>query len=440
MPTRRPEQIDLLSNKDNELSMLLFGAQFETALQVLAHPLHLAVVLFGTVFGAALAPLIRRCEMNAAVPLVLALPVAALLDPVMGLLLLGSLMAATCGRSAGWGRFGGVLAAIATAIAVLAAGHWVAARLEDLGVADKISLLLAGAAAAVIAVAAARRSAWLAALLLCAAGLALQTGPQLALLPPIYAEPGSQSPLPLLLGLLVAGPALRALVVGPRSGAAQPGLSAAGAAEPLMTMLPVLLAGVPVTLSAAVFILNSEDYGLQLGPHVMTQRPKLVVAVIVGLILAAVLAVVLSAAGRWAATLTRRWAGLGTLSAGGVTRLAAAILIALAIAALYQSGLDQNGEMTGFDRGTLGIGAVGMILGAIAAWRGIDLAPLAVGLVIGRMLQPLLAEGLDGAPGTAGAGFASGSLIYLAGAGAMIAAALAWPLLTRFSRQQSATP
>ena len=416
--------------------MLLFGAQLETAIQVLAHPLHLAVVLFGTVLGGALAPLIRRCGMNAAVPLVLALPVAALLDPVMGLLLLGSLLAATCGASRGWGGLGGVLAAVATAIVVLAASDWVAARFENISTADKIALLLAGAAATVIAAATARRSAWLAALLLCAAGLALQTAPQIALLPPIYAEPGSQSPLPLLLGLVVAGPALMALVFGARSGGPEPARSGAGAAEPLMTMLPVLLVGVPVTLSAAVLILNSEDYGLQLGPHFMTQRPKLVMAVIVALILAAVLA----PAGRWAGTLMPRRAWLGAFPAGGVTRLAAAVLIALAIAALYQSGLDQNGELTGFDRGTLGIGAVGVMLGAIAAWRGVDLAPLAVGLVIGRMLQPLLAEGLDGAPGTVGAVLASGSLVYLAGAGVMIAAALAWPLLTRFSRQQGVTP
>ena len=415
--------------------MLLSGAQFETVLQVLSLPLNLAVVVAGTVLGVVLAPMARRCGVSSAVLLVLALPVAAMLDPAMGSLLLGSVLAASCGarpatndgRSRARAQLGVVLAAVVTAIALIGVSEWVAARLEHTSGADKIALMLAAAAASVIGAAIARPAAWPAALMLCAVGLALQIGP----LPPVYAEPGSQVPLPMLLGLLVAGPALVALAM---PGHAERARSPEPGAEPLVSVLPVLAAGVPVTLAAAVLILNSEDYGLKMGPHLMLHRPKLVVALIIALILAALL----SAALGWLALLVRRPAWLSNVSTGVSRRLAAAVLLALAIAALYQSGLDRDGELTGLDAGTLGIGALGMLFGAIAAWRGIDLAPLVVGLVIGRQLQPLLAEGLDGAHGAVAA-LSAGSLAYLLAAAVMIAAALAWPLLAQL-RPQRVTP
>ena len=409
--------------------MLLSGAQFETVLQVLSLPLNLAVVVAGTVLGVVLAPMARRCGVSSAVLLVLALPVAALLEPAMGSLLLGSVLAASAGarpatnegRSRARAQLGVVLAAVVTAIALIGVSEWVAARLEHTSGADKIALMLAAAAASVIGAAIARPAVWPAALMLCAVGLALQIGP----LPPVYAEPGSQVPLPMLLGLLVAGPALVALAM---PGHAERARSPGPGAEPLVSVLPVLAAGVPVTLAAAVLILNSEDYGLKMGPHLMLHRPKLVVALIIALILAALL----SAALGWLALL------VSNVSTGVSRRLAAAVLLALAIAALYQSGLDRDGELTGLDAGTLGIGALGMLFGAIAAWRGIDLAPLVVGLVIGRQLQPLLAEGLDGAHGAVAA-LSAGSLAYLLAAAVMIAAALAWPLLAQL-RPQRVTP
>ena len=378
----------------------------------------------GTLAGAILGAMFRRIGVSGAAALVLLMPVATTLDPTTGLVLLGACLTASLVVTTRHDPEATMtphhnniaLVALLAGLVVLLASASAAALLQAATPADTIALLACGAAAAVVLAAATHPAGWTAALTLTLGGIALQLSP----LRPLDTE--HTSPLPLLFGLLVLGPAVVALTAPRRTA---PWSSAFGGIELAATVLPAFLIGIPATRGISVFALDLGENGLNLGPKLMTQRPKLVL----GFVLALLVAGLIGMAVRLTATRLPRINWRPNLSDTATTCIDAAIIVFLSLVALYFSGV-----FSGVDASravSLLTLLVTMVAGAAAAWFGWELAPLVTGLVIGQlMLQPLQAA-LGKANGSAVTAITSGSSALLVFAILVMAATLAWPLWAR---------
>jgi TctA family transporter len=268
--------------------------------------------------------------------------------------------------------------------------------------------LVCGAAAAIVLAAATHPAGWPAAIALTLAGIAAQLSPFAPL------DPAKASPVPLLFGLLVIGPALIALAVPHRI---LPWTTALGGIELAAAVLPALLLGIPATRGISVIALNLGESGLALGPKLTMQRPKVVLGFVLALIAAAVVAVL----GRLLAHRVPRVTRWPSFAEATTTRIAGGVIVAAALGALILSGALADAETQPIL--TL---AVASVLAALAAWFGLELAPLVTGLVLGQLMQaPLRAVGKAGGLDAA----MSGSKPLLVLAVAATGLALAWPLV-----------
>ena len=392
-------------------------SQVMLGLQTLAMPFNLAALGAGTLSGALLGPLLRRLGIGAAAALVMLMPIASTLDPITGLVLLSACLTtaliATTHRAPETilhPRHHTVpVTAIVTGLLVIIAGASAAALVQSAAPADKLSLLVCGAAAAIVLAAITHPAGWPAAIALTVGGIAAQLSP----LQPLDTE--HASPMPLLFGLLIIGPAVLALVLPRR---VTPWSTSFGGIELAATVLPALLLGIPATRGISVFALNLGENGLFLGPNLLILRPKLVLAFILALVAAAMLAM----AGRMLADRMPRarwWPHIQPVTS---TRASAAVTLMLAAAAVYASEMDQT---TAF---TLAIAGG---LSAVAAWFGLELAPLVTGLVIGQFMLPPLQQVLTKSDAGPWASMTSGSLPLVVIAVLASIATLAWPILLR---------
>ena len=392
-------------------------SQVMLGLQTLAMPFNLAALGAGTLSGALLGPVLRRLGIGAAAALVMLMPIASTLDPITGLVLLSAclttaLIATTDHAPATilHPRHHTVpLTAVVTGLFVIIAGASAAALVKSAAPADKLSLLVCGAAAAIVLAAITHPAGWLAAIALTVGGIAAQLSP----LQPLDTE--HASPMPLLFGLLIIGPAVLALVLPRR---VTPWSTSFGGVELAATVLPALLLGIPATRGVSVFALNLGENGLFLGPNLLIQRPKLVLACILALIAAGILGM----AGRMLADRMPRaswWPHIAPLTN---TRASAAVTLLLAAAALYASEMDQTAALTL---------AVAGALSAVAAWFALELAPLVTGLVIGQFMLPPLLQLLTKSDAGPWASMTSGSLPLVVIAVLASIATLACPILQR---------
>lgn len=396
------------------------------AFAVLAVPSNLVAAIVGVLAGVALTAPFRRVGLAGATALVVAMPVASQLDPIAGLILLGAMAAAALTIGAhdfhrtepmrDWpmpARWRVPVVALLAGLVLVTGSDWAARMVQALTAGDRIMLLTAGAALAAIVATVLGNDGWAASVSLVAVGVICQFGP-LQLLDVEHA-----SPYPVLAGLLLIGPAAMALALPEREPRRLPGR---GATHLAAKIVPAFLAGLPVTLGAALFALNLGENGLFLGPRLMMQRPKLVL----GLSLAMILASVIAAA---VAMLTDAMAGRGllrwrwpVLTGSRVTQLAAGLVLGLALVGLYRTGIDSE---------RMFVTALAAIVGGIAAWRRLDLAPFVIGLVFGQLMQPSLQQAAT-AKGGLIAAIAAGSSTLIVLAVSAIAVALAWPLINRW--------
>ena len=403
--------------------MTSLGTQILTGLQVLAMPVNLIAVIAGTLIGALLGTMLRKLGVSGAAVLVLLMPVATLLEPTTGLALLGACLTAALIATTHRDpeatlvhhHHGIALMALLACLAIMLASASAAALLQNLTPADTIALLVCGAAAAIILAAITHPAGWPAAIGLTLVGIALQFTP----LAPLQSE--RSSPIPLLFGLLVIGPALVALAVPQRI---TPWSTAFGGVELAATVLPAFLIGVPTARGTSVFALDLAEAGLSMGPRLMTQRPKLVL----GFVLAVLVAGLLGAAGRLLTARITRPAWLPSPRAPLATRAAAASALLLCIPALYLSGLSPVAGAVH----PLPVLAIATLAGAAFAWFGLELAPLVTGLVIGQLMQAPLKTVT--AKTSAWSAIGSGSPTLLLLALASLLTIVVWPLLDRRHR------
>ncbi len=397
--------------------MTFLWAHILLGLQTLALPVNLAALLGGLIAGGLLGPLLGRIGVGAAAALVLLMPLAITLDPVTGLMLLGACLASALIATAHRApetmlppRHHNVplLAASAGALVILASTA-TATVLQAATPADTLALLICGAAAAIVLAAATHQAGWTAAIVLTVAGIAAQLSP----LKPLDTE--QASPVPLLFGLLMLGPAVMALAL-PRL--IVPWTTSFGGIELVVTLLPALLLGVPATRGVSVFALSLGETGLTLGPRLIAQRPKLVA----GFIVAIVAAGLVVASARFFAHKLPALPWRPRVSRPTGTRGAAVLVLGAGAVALYFAGVEASQATR------LGIGCG---LGALAAGFGFELAPLVTGLVIGQLMQAPLQAALQAADGHPIAALTSGSSTLLALSVIIVTATLAWPLLQR---------
>lgn len=385
-------------------------------------PVNLIAVIVGTLLGALLGAVFRKLGVSGAAALVLLMPVATLLEPTTGLALLGACLTAALIATTRHDpeatlvhhHHGITLVALLAGLAIMLASASAAALTQSFAPADTIALLLCGAAGAIILAAATHPAGWPAAIGLTALGVVLQFTP----LAPLNSE--LASPVPLLFGLLVIGPALVALAMPQRI---TPWTTAFGGIELAATVLPAFLIGVPTARGTSVFALDLAEAGLSMGPRLMTQRPKLVL----GFVLAVVVAGLLGAAGRLLAARvgpTLRWL---RPDSPRVTRAAAAVVLLLCMPALYLAGISAAGASPG----SLTTLAFATLAGAAFAWFGLELAPLVTGLVIGQLMQPPFRAAMGKAGGSIASALTSGSVTLLLLALASLAAISVWPFLGR---------
>ncbi len=392
------------------------------ALDILTMPVNGIAFAVGTILGSVLTPLAGRSGLHSAVPLVVVMPIASTLDPATGLILLGAMLAAGLATTVGAGQSGHSrrvfalpVIAMLVAAALVALSEPLSALIQGLSSTATVALLALAAALAVIRAHTLSFAAWRQTALLLPAGVALQLSP-FALL-----DTANRSPMPLLLGLLVIGPALVSLVWPARHGRTWPTSgpemrSGDDHADMPLSLLPAFLAGLPVTLIAALIALTLGESGLRLGPRLMTQRPKIVL----GLLGAVVAASLLVVSVRWLAAHVRRPSWRLGLAPDLSERLIALLFVVLALAATWKAGTDAA---------SLTMLAATAATSAIALYFSIDLAPLVLGLVIGHLMQPALAIASKAADGHPAAAVLEAPLALLLPSVAAIAAALAWPWL-----------
>lgn len=413
--------------------MTTLGSQILAGLQVFTSPFNLLALAIGVLAGAGVGPLFRRIGVSGAAALVLLMPLATALDPTMGLILLGAclvtalIVTTPLDRAFGSARptqhYGIPLLMLLAGLAIMLTSASAAALLEASAPADVLALLICGTAAAIVLAAATHPAGWTAALILTLLGLGAQTSP----LAPLDTQ--HASPLPLLFGLLVMGPAIVALAVPQR---VQPWITALGGIELVAACMPVLLLGIPVTRGISVLTLNLGESGLAFGPRLMTQRPKLVLAFLSTLVVAGAV----TAISRHASTHAnpRNW--WSHVDADRKTRLAAAVILGLSLVALYFSSTTTDAP----EANPIAMLFVATAIAAVSAWFGLELAPLVTGLVIGQLMQTPLAAMRDTAARPLEA-LTSGSRPLFALAVIATALALAWPLIiSRFTRLPLATP
>ena len=402
--------------------MTTLGSQVLTGLQALALPLNIAALLAGALAGALLGTLFQRIGVSVAAALVLLMPLATTLDPATGLILLAACLTAALIATAHHHpavdpmlRHHNVpLIALAAALAIMLASASTAALVQAIGPADRLALLACGAAAAIALAAVSHPAGWSAAIGLTVAGIIVQLSP----LAPLDTE--RTSPIPLLFGLLIIGPAILALALPQRIKTSSTTL---GELELAATFLPALLLGIPATRGVSAFVLDLGENGLAMGPLLMTQRPKLVLAFVV----ATVLAALLTMAARIVTDHAPRASWWPRWQPATAIRLSSGVIAALGITALYLSGFTLD---LAEPAPTLML-LVTALLGAIAAFFGLELAPLVTGLVIGQLMRQPLDAALTQSDGSAFGAMTSGSKPLLLVAALMIATALAGPLIAR---------
>jgi TctA family transporter len=408
--------------------MSVFSGPLGTAIEVVTLAVNAIALLTGTMLGAVLTPLAGRSGLHSAVPLVLVMPVAAVLDPGTGLILLGAMLASglatTLGHDEKLAKARLLLLpmiAFGVALALVALSGPLATLIQGFSAADSVLLLLAAGALAVVRAAMLSDQEWRQAALLLPGGLALQ----LSSLAPLDAA--HRSPLPVLLGLLVLGPALVGVLAPSRHGRTWGIDRSVGSdhADMPLSLLPAFLVGLPVTLIAAIFALNLGENGLRIGPKLMAQRPKIVL----GLLAAIVVASFITVGGRWIGGYLPRSAWTLPVSANVRARILALVFALLGgLAAWKSGGLGEGWHLL----------ALTSLVSFVALYFGLDLAPLVLGLVLGQLMQPLLGAAAKAAGGSpVGALFAVHLPVLLVTIAA-VAAALAGPwLAARFGGRTS---
>ena len=406
--------------------MSTLDSHLTIALQALMQPVALLTVLVGALAGGLVAPLLRRIGMGAAAALALAIPVTSQMEPAASMMLLGAMLVAALGTGTQapgddwhWREaLRGPGMALAVAAAVVLAGAPLAGALQGLEVPDKVAVLVMAAAVAVILVAIIRLEAWLPTLLLMIAAAALQASP-FAL---TYGE--HDSPLPLLLGVLVLGPALAALVWPGRLRDTAPLSPTSGLAA---TMLPVFLIGAPVTAGAALLAQNLNEMGLAAGPGLLAQRPK----ALLGLLAAVVGASLLVGVGRRLTSRVTRPDWWPEVVPDQTRRLAAGVLVLLVAAVLYMSGLEVDKPWNV---------VVATVAAAALAWVGIDAAPFVITLVICDLIQAALTVGADDGPEKQAFSVSAISKPLLVVAALTLVTAVLWPLIVSRTLARATPP
>ena len=384
------------------------GLHVSGAFSVLALPVNLAALLAGLLSGVLVARLITRAGLDLAVIFALLFPIAALLDPATGLILLGSAwsaaLVATAAPSERLWRVVPMAAVVLIALA-LAAGP-ASALLPKFAPLEKIALLATAAALAVIFAANSQPGAWLAATALTAGGLALELSP----LQPL--DGAKASPRALLLGVLAVGPAL-VVMLRPQLPAVT--MPAGAAFDKAATVVPLLLFAMPVTLTAALFTLALGEHGLAAGHALMTQRPRLALSFALALVIAALAAIAVVSGARHLPR-PNWWPASGSevvarVCAGAVALVSAALLLRL-----------------GVERGELVILAIATLAGAVLHWLGGSPASLIVGMTIGEVMRPAWAPAFKAGVTDVRAG------LFVGLAAITLLAALTWPWLMRVRR------
>ncbi len=387
------------------------GLHFPGALSALLLPVNLVALLAGILAGVLAARLVTRAGLELAVLFALLFPIAALLDPATGLILLGSGWAAALVTTAPAARMWHVLVvAIVLLLAAAVFAGPAATLLPKLVPVEKVALLVVAGALAVLMAAGSRTDAWLFALVLAVLGVALELSP----LQPL--DGAKASPRALLLGLLAMGPALVTLL-RPHVliAMAPPG----EAFDKAATVLPLLVFAMPVTLTASLFTLALGEHGLTAGHTLMTQRPRLALSLALALVVASVAAGLVLVAWRAAAQRFSRPAWVSQWDGAQGTRLCAAIVIVLAGGLLFRLGIE---------RGEGVILLVAACAGGALHWLGRSPAPLIIGLTIGEVMRPALAPALK-----AGVADQRAAVIVALAVLASLAA-LTWPWLRRSRR------
>ena len=417
--------------------MTTFGTQILTGIQVLSAPFNLLALVVGMLAGAALGPLVTSIGISSAAALVLLMPLAAGLDPTMGLILLGaclvtSQIATMLSGNASIGQqpanFYRIPAlTLVAGFIIIVSSAAATAVLQTATPADILALLICGAAAAILLAAPTHPAGWPAALALTLIGIAVQLSP----LPPLDTQ--RASPLPLLFGLLVVGPAIVALAMPAR---VRPWISAMAGIELIAAVLPALLLGLSVTRGISVLTLNLGETGLAFGPRLITQRPKLVLAFVLTLFVAAAFAAAVRHLSHRVKLTAWQPQSLPHFDGRVRTRLAAGLTLTLAIAGMiYCGALSEATEARPLLTLTLAT-----MIAAICAWFAVELAPLVTGLVLGQLMQQPLSA-LSRSKGTIFEAFASASKPLLASAVAASVLALSWPMVAgRLTHSKQATP
>ncbi len=382
-----------------------FSGHLSGALSVLSLPVNLAALLAGLLSGVLAARLITRAGLELAVIFALLFPLAALLDPATGLILLGSAWsAALVATATPTERMWRVVPVAIVVLIVLALVTGpAAALLPKLAPVEKVALLAMAAALAVIVATNSQPGAWLAATALTAGGLALELSP----LQPL--DGAKASPRALLLGLLAVGPALVALLRPQLPTATMP---AGSAFDKVATVVPLLLFAMPVTLTAALFTLALGEHGLAAGHALMTQRPRLALSFALALVIAALTA----AAFVGGARRLPRPAWWPASRSVVVTRVCASIIVLVSAALLLRVGTE---------RGELVILAIATLAGGLLHWLGRSPGMLIVGMTIGEVMRPALTPALKAGVTDARAG------LFVGLAALTLLAAVTWPWLTR---------